>query len=115
VVETQSAELGVAAAHTHAPHAHVGGELGHGGLAPQLIPAQAAAGAAQFGTLLIHDARLLTLTCFMIKAVIPGSRLPGRRLGNAAASCTACRFTACCAACWQPTGSETLPSPHPSA
>ena len=41
VVETQGAELGVAAAHAHAAHAHVGRQLGHRGLAAQLIPRQA--------------------------------------------------------------------------
>lgn len=39
MVEAQRAELGVAAAHAHAAHAHVGGQLGHGSLAAQLIPA----------------------------------------------------------------------------
>lgn len=40
VVQAQRAELGVAAAHAHAAHAHVRRQLGHRRLAAQLIPAE---------------------------------------------------------------------------
>jgi hypothetical protein len=39
VVQAQGTELPVAAAHTHCPHSNVGGQLGAGRLATQLIPA----------------------------------------------------------------------------
>jgi hypothetical protein len=39
VVHAQGTELVVATTHTHPPHGDVGGELGHGRLATQLIPA----------------------------------------------------------------------------